>query len=316
MKKKIMSVLLSTAMVASMLAGCGSTTNEETSDATVAATKAAAQESTVAEEGGSETTGDGDLTSWILEDDTNMSGKVNFWIPFKGNAGMDDMIADFNKTYPNIEVTLNSYSNNSDGNMSVNTAIMSGEVDVLASFGLTQTWNRWSNNLFEDITDRVEKEGIDLVANWGTDAYKYEDHIYTLPCGGLKYFVSINMTDWNEAGLGELPTEWTWDEYLDACAKMTKVEDGKTVVYGGSDFHQIDSFTFPRQQVEGIDRYYDDSTGLSAFNDPIIVNSLKRELKAEKEDKIWYPSQYIALTVFRYKLRLPRAKLPQRYLLP
>ena len=39
MKKKIMSVLLSTAMVASMLAGCGSTTNEETSDATVAATK-------------------------------------------------------------------------------------------------------------------------------------------------------------------------------------------------------------------------------------------------------------------------------------
>ena len=41
---------------------------------------------------------------------------------------------------------------------------------------------------------QVEKEGIDLVANWGTDAYKYEDHIYTLPCGGLKYFVSINMT--------------------------------------------------------------------------------------------------------------------------
>lgn len=91
MKKKIMSVLLSTAMVASMLAGCGSTTNEETSDATVAATKAAAQESTVAEEGGSETTGDGDLTSWILEDDTNMSGKgkmyekkicdrIRFWI--------------------------------------------------------------------------------------------------------------------------------------------------------------------------------------------------------------------------------------------
>ena len=63
MKKKIMSVLLSTAMVASMLAGCGSTTNEETSDATVAATKAAAQESTVAEEGGSETTGDGDLAA-------------------------------------------------------------------------------------------------------------------------------------------------------------------------------------------------------------------------------------------------------------
>ena len=54
--KKALSVLLTMGLTVSMLAGCGSTTNEETSDATVAATKAAAQESTVAEEGGSETT--------------------------------------------------------------------------------------------------------------------------------------------------------------------------------------------------------------------------------------------------------------------
>ena len=78
--------------------------------------------------------------------------------------------------------------------------------------------------MYADLTDLIEEEGIDLVANWGSDAFKYEDRIYTLPCGGLSYYVAINMDAWNAAGLGELPTEWTWDEYLAACEAMTRVQ--------------------------------------------------------------------------------------------
>lgn len=51
----------------------------------------------------------------IINDDTSISGTVRFWIPFKGNQGMDDLIAEFNETYPNIKVELTPYSNNSDG---------------------------------------------------------------------------------------------------------------------------------------------------------------------------------------------------------
>ena len=67
----------------------------------------------------------------ILEDDTSISGKVSFWIPFNGEQGMNDLIADFNEVYPNIEVELNSYVNGTDGNMAVNTSLMAGEIDVL-----------------------------------------------------------------------------------------------------------------------------------------------------------------------------------------
>ena len=223
MKKQI-AMILTAAMTVGSLAGCGSTgaagETDKTAETTVSSQAAGSTEtstaagSTAATASTTTAAASGDITSWILEKDTNMKGEVDFWIPFKGDAGMDAMIADFNKTYPNIKVNLNSYSNNSDGNMSVNTAIQAGEVDVLASFGLNQTYTRWENGLFEDITDKCTDEGIDLKANWGTDDYKYEDKIYTLPCGGLKNYVSINMTDWKEAGLGDIPTEWTWDDYL------------------------------------------------------------------------------------------------------
>lgn len=51
---------------------------------------------------------------------------------------MDDMIAEFNQTYPNVKVELTSYNNNSDGNLAVDAALIAGEIDVLASFGLGQ----------------------------------------------------------------------------------------------------------------------------------------------------------------------------------
>ena len=231
-----------------------------------------------------------DITSWILEDDTSISGTVRFWIPFKGTQGMDDMIADFNKTYPNITVELTSYNNNSDGNMGVNAAIMAEEIDVLASFGLGNTYRRWENGMFMDLTDKIAEEGIDIAANWGTTDYNYNGTFYTFPCGGLCDYIAINMTKWNAAGLGELPTEWTWDEYLEASRKMTEVDaSGNVTCYGGSLNHTISDYMLAKYQVTGRDMWYNDETGLSSFNDPILVNSLQREYDAEVVEKIWYP---------------------------
>lgn len=235
--------------------------------------------------------GPDDITGWILEDDpASISGTVRWWMPFKGSQGMDALIAEFNETYPNITVELTTYNNNADGNMAVNTAIMAGEVDVLASFGLNQAYQRWENALYVDITDRCEEEGIDLVANWGSDAYTYDGAIYSFPCGGLSYYIAINMTAWNEAGLGDLPTEWTWDEYLEACRKMTKLnDDGTVAVYGGSDYHSNNYFTYCNGQVVGSNAYYDNETGKSAFDSEEIIKALQREYDAEIVEKIWFP---------------------------
>lgn len=230
-----------------------------------------------------------DITSWILEDDTSISGEISFWMPFKGSQGMDALIADFNSIYPNIKVNLNTYNNNSDGNLSVNTSILAGEVDVLASFGLSNAYKRWEAGLYVDLTDLVEEEGIDLVANWGTDAFKYDDCIYTFPCGGLSYYVAINMNAWNAAGLGELPTEWTWDDYFAASKAMTEYnEDGTVKVYGGSSYHSPNYYTYVYGSLAGKNAYYDED-GTCSFDNPVIIKALQDEYKAEIVDKIWFP---------------------------
>lgn len=227
-------------------------------------------------------------TGWILED-TNMSGTVNFWIPFKGAQGMDALIAEFNTVYPNIQVNLNSYSNGSDGNVGVNTAIVSGEVDVLASFGLANTYKRWENGLYMDITDKVKEEGIDLTEQWGTDAYTYDGRIYTFPCGGMSYYICINMDSWNKAGLGELPSEWTWDEYMAASAAMTEYnEDGSVKMFGGSDNQTYSWFLYCNSQLTGMGSYYT-GEGKSSYTTERSRIALTRKLKAELDDKIWFP---------------------------
>ena len=152
---------------------------------------------------------DADIYSWIFNEDTSVSGKVRFYMPFNGKQGMDAMIAEFNETYPNITIELNTYNNNSEGNVALNTAIMAGECDVVTSFEIVNLMNRLNNGLYIDLTDRVKAENISLMDNWGTEAYNVDGHTYVFPCGGLTHYVAINLDAWNEAGLGELPTDWT-----------------------------------------------------------------------------------------------------------
>ena len=288
--KKFIALLLVAVMAIGLFAACGKTPVETTPKDT---TPQDTTPSTNADTTPSTTAPAEEVsTDWIWEDKT-MSGKVNFYIPFKGNQGMDALIAEFNESYPNIEVVLNTYNNNADGNTGVNTAIIGGQVDVLVSFNLANTNNRWANDLFLDLTDKVEEEGIDLVEQWGTDVYKYEDSIYTFPCGGRSHYVIINMDKWKAAGLDKkyngLPTEWTWDEYMEACELMTEVSaDGQVAVFGGTDYHNFDYVGMPYASVVGKNPYYD-ADGTSSFDNDYIIGALERELKAELVDKIWYP---------------------------
>lgn len=291
MKKIIVFLLVATMMLS--LTACGSTGTTSTTNNTDSSSNSssAASESSQTEQVTAKDPSD--IYSWILEENPEkISGTVRFWVPFKGEQGMDAMISDFNKTYPNIQVELNTYNNNAEGNTAVNTAMMAGQIDVLHSFELYNAYARWENGLYKDITDEIKEEGIDILANWGDDTCTYDGRVYTLPAGGQSYYIAINKNAWDKAGLGEIPTSWTWDEYMEACRKMTSGEEDNKV-YGGSSYQAINTVYDTMYQVYGKNAFYHED-GTSSADDPVILKALKRECDAEKEG-IWFP-----LTSYRY----------------
>lgn len=113
MMKKVLAALLACLIVMSM-AACAAKSDQTAkpdtaqTDADQPVPNAEDTQTPNAEAGDAPVSNDeADLTSWILEPDTNMAGAVRFWIPFKGEQGMDAMIAAFNEVYPNITVELN-----------------------------------------------------------------------------------------------------------------------------------------------------------------------------------------------------------------
>lgn len=219
---------------------------------------------------------------------TELTGEITFYTAFAGANGTDALIAQFNELYPNVKVNYEVYKNSSDGNVGLDTAIIAGgQVDVLLSFGVSNTAKRWQNGLLMDLTDRLAADGLDLVENWGTDAYQYEGRTYVFPSGGLSVYVAINLDKWEAAGLGELPTAWTWDEYLAACEKLTERDaDGKVLVNGGGDFNQIDYWTYAVRQAKGKNVFYN-AEGLSDFDNPLFAQALHHEVDAAASG-IWH----------------------------
>ena len=288
--KKLIALLLVAVMAIGLFAACGKTPVETTPKDTTP--KDTTPSTTAPKDTTPATTQPAELnTDWIWEDKT-LSGELTFAIPFKGSQGMDAMVAEFNESYPNIKVNIHTYSNTGDGQTQMRTAVMAGEIQVWAAFGLSSLNKMWEGELGMDLTDLCEEEGIDLKANWGTDVYKYEDSIYSFPCGGLSYYVAINMDAWKEAGLDKkyngLPTEWTWEEYIEASEAMTKTLDDGSVRYGGSDYHSTNYFMYTICQTTGKDMYYD-ADGTSSYDSSVALAALQRKIKAELEDKIWYP---------------------------
>lgn len=277
--KKFLALALAVLMTLSVLTACSaSNAPAETTPATTAAPAAAT-------EAPAEPAGD---PVYIAENASELSGEITFYTAFAGENGTQALIDEFNTYYPNVKVNFEVYKNSADGNIGLDTAIMAGDqVDVLLSFGVANTSERWKNGLLMDLTDRMAADNLNLVAEWGTDVYTQDGRSYVFPSGGLSVYVAINMDKWEAAGLGELPTEWTWDEYLAACEKLTEKDaNGNVTVHGGSDFNQKDYWTYAVRQSKGHDVFYN-AEGLCDFDNPLFTAALQREVDAAASG-IWY----------------------------
>ncbi|WP_025678056.1 ABC transporter substrate-binding protein [Paenibacillus massiliensis] len=146
--------------------------------------------------------------------------------------GFDKLIAEFEKQHPNIKVeSVVGVLNDANETMKkIDLAIASGEeLDVMIMNNPTAYAQRAAIDVLEPLDEYLEKDGQTFNDEYQVDTAIDGKH-YAFPGKVNQYFVMLNKDQLDAAGL-PVPTEWTWDEYLDYAQKLTKGE-GPSKQYG------------------------------------------------------------------------------------
>ena len=215
--------------------------------------------------------------------------ELHFVCAYAANYGMQDLIDDFEAAHPNVKIILDVYNNSSDGNQAVDNMLMAGDmIDLQLAYGLDKTDARASSDFYVNLDDYVADWGIDMQETFGVDIKmrnsEGEEHYFGIPVDALQWYIVINMTEWENAGLGELPKAWTWDEYIDACRKMTHdgIPGGADVLDGG--YNWVNHV----RPVYGADVWYNEEGYSAILSNPLFKEALQMKLDCETEG-IWFP---------------------------
>ena len=218
MKKKVLSVILSTAMIASVLAGCGGGSEAPAADGGSAEAEAPAADGGSAEAeapAADSAAGGAEEITWMFWDDLNATEDLI-------SLGYKDTVERFNKDYEgkyhvNVVTTdLEEYY------AKLNALVAAGEtpdcfivspgpnLDVYVDPGIAA-----------DLTDYIKADGWIDTFNGGEGAFSqqtYDGKIYAVPLNIAAACVFYNTEMFETAGITTMPTDW--NGMLDACEKL------------------------------------------------------------------------------------------------
>lgn len=237
MKKKVISAVLCLVMVMSMTA-CG-------------------QGKTKADEDGAKTAGTG-----------SGSEKISFWYMGDGNTDIEPLINEFTEE-TGIEVEIISVPWRSLSEK-LATAISSQSGPDVMQTAVSRTAELVNADAIIDMTEyvnSVDNFAVDNFFEASYDSLKIEDKYYGVPWFADVYVPFYRTDLFEEAGYEEFPK--TWDEFYDACSKITE-ETGKYSfeILGASDYNFL--FTFAYQS--GSEIITEDRKAV--FNEPEFVDAV------------------------------------------
>lgn len=205
---------------------------------------------------------------------------LKMWGGVPPEAGPQQVIDAWNKEHPDIQVEYVRFVNDDDGNLKLDTAMITGQdVDLFVNYSISQASKRVESNLALDLSQFSdynidEKMGADA-ASWKIDG-KY----YGMPTTKSPFFIALNKDVLDAAGL-PVPKEWTWDELREYAKKL------KT----GSNYgfiQNMEPFVDPIDSVlsqEG----YTKPDGTSNLDHPLVKKWLGTLDAMMKEDKTTPP---------------------------
>ncbi|WP_062049865.1 ABC transporter substrate-binding protein [Bacillus sp. JCM 19034] len=158
------------------------------------------------------------------EDNDTVTIRLHHWY----NEEQDrwhEVVEAFETEYPHIKVETVSPENN-DANetmQQIDLAAASGDqLDVIIVNDAANYSQRVAQGMFEPLDDYLDAAGIDYANEYRVNT-NVDGHYYALPGKYNMFFVMLNQDALDEAGL-DVPTDWTWDEYMDYAAALTEGE--------------------------------------------------------------------------------------------
>lgn len=206
--------------------------------------------------------------------DEQVTIRLHHWYN-EENDNWLDIIESFEQEHPNIKVESVTPENN-DANETMKTidlAAASGDhLDVIMLNSPSNYAQRVKQDMFEPLNSYLEEEGIDFDDEYQVDT-NVDGTYYGLPGKYNMHFVMLNEDALDDAGL-DIPTDWTWDEYMDYAEQLTEGEGANTRF--GTYFHSwVDYAKLALQnQSENTDLVKDDGV-TSNIDHPLIRKSLE-----------------------------------------
>jgi len=231
MKRKIIAAAISFCLAGSMLTACsGNTQSDE---------KVSSDDTSISSENPGNNASDNEkitlkFATWEASD--------------LERQAIQNAIDGFEESHPNVSVeyTVNSFS---EHHAKLNTQINSGEAPDVFWVNPEYMRDFVNREQLMDLTDLMEEKNVDvsdyLPSSLEKMQYIDEDgstSIYGVDCCIVGPVIFYNKDLFDEAGVEYIPTQkeeqWTWDEFVENMQKLTKVENGKTVQYGTSNFEE------------------------------------------------------------------------------
>ncbi len=228
MKKKLLAVILSSAMMAATLAGCGGNADSAPVDnAAQTNTDDGAADDAAADNAEAPAAEDGATEEGAASGDSIVSAPTELTYIFAdgdegAKASMNEIVNKFNETYPDITVTIEP-GNGGAYSEFIKTKDSVGEFPDVMEMRDTAMYVR---------AGKLEPLSDDIVSLFTTTT-AFDGKVYTAPLGGENTNgIIYNKAYFDENGWTE-PT--TYDEFIELCQKIADQGDMAPLVVGGQD---------------------------------------------------------------------------------
>lgn len=222
---------------------------------------------------GKENADDGNAASGQAGQSEKAPVTLKLWGAVPEENGPAAVVEKWNRANPDIQVEYVRYINDPSGNTKLDTALMtqSDAPDIFISYGEDNLFRRINANMTTPLDEFIRNADFDVDGIIGeANILKHNGEIHYLPAYKNIDFVVLNKQALDEIG-EPVPTDWTWDDFLELAAKLNKGDRKGAFITPGADM-LIGKFTLVSSQPK--DAYYT-ADGMSNLDHPAMKKGLE-----------------------------------------